>query len=132
MATAWPAFSSPSHPDALARLRVCADVVLFAPREAAEGLARVKRMEDGEQFDVPISELSAWFALQSGAEAPAIAPPAAAPAEAAAAAAGGDARGEQIDALLARVRSLDSDVIDGFVSSSAKLMDSLEQVRGKP
>lgn len=132
MATAWPAFSSPSHPDALARLCVCADVVLFAPREAAEGLARVKRMEDGEQFDVPISELSAWFALQSGAEAPAIAPPAAAPAEAAAAAAGGDARGEQIDALLARVRSLDSDVIDGFVSSSAKLMDSLEQVRGKP
>lgn len=37
-------------------------VVLFAPREAAEGVARVKRMADGEQEDVKISELAAWVA----------------------------------------------------------------------
>ena len=32
-------------------------VVLFAPREAESGLARVKRLADGEQTDVPIDEL---------------------------------------------------------------------------
>ena len=42
-------------------------VVLFAPREAEEGLARVKRMADGEQEEVPIAELAEWFLKQKPA-----------------------------------------------------------------
>ena len=41
----------------------------------------------------------------------------------------GSGREKQLDALVERVRTLDDTTIDGFVSSSAALMDSLEQVR---
>ena len=37
-------------------------VVLLAPSEAADGLARVKRLADGEEENVPLAELPAWFA----------------------------------------------------------------------
>jgi len=37
-------------------------VVLAAPQEAEKGLIRVKCMDDGEQTDVPLEELPAWFA----------------------------------------------------------------------
>jgi len=37
-------------------------VVLLAPSEAAEGLVRVKRLADGEEENVPLEELAAWFA----------------------------------------------------------------------
>ena len=36
-------------------------VVLFARHEALHGLARVKRMRDGEQADVEIAQLGSWF-----------------------------------------------------------------------
>jgi GNAT superfamily N-acetyltransferase len=36
-------------------------VVLFARCEAQDGLARVKRMQDGEQADVEIDQLGSWF-----------------------------------------------------------------------
>ena len=42
------------HADRVAVGHVC----LFAPREAEEGLVRVKRMADGEQFDVAIDGIA--------------------------------------------------------------------------
>ena len=36
-------------------------VVLFAPREAEEGLVRVKCMADGEQADVPMDGMADWY-----------------------------------------------------------------------
>ena len=45
------------HADRVAVGHVC----LFAPREAEEGLVRVKRMADGEQFDVAIDGIADWF-----------------------------------------------------------------------
>lgn len=39
-------------------------VVLIAPKEAAQGLARVKRLEDGEQTDVPMGEVAQWLKTQ--------------------------------------------------------------------
>jgi histidyl-tRNA synthetase len=36
-------------------------VVFFFAQEAEKGLVRVKRLADGEQFDVPIDSLSEWW-----------------------------------------------------------------------
>ena len=102
--------------------------MLFATREAEAGNARVKRMSDGEQFDVPIDGLADWLAERVGGAAPAAAPAAAAPPGGAGGAASSD-RDKQIDALLEKVGGLDGDVVDGFLSSSNKLMDSLEGLR---
>ena len=102
-----------------------ADVVLFATREAEGGNARVKRMSDGEQFDVPIGDLFEWLAGRVGRVS-------ADPAAGSGLGTGASAdRLKQLDVLLDRVRDMDADVIEAFVASSDKLIDSLEAVRGK-
>ena len=42
-------------------------VVLFAPREAEEGLVRLKCMADGEQEDVKITELASYLSSKMAA-----------------------------------------------------------------
>jgi len=37
-------------------------LVIIAPNEAADGLVRVKRLADGQEENVPLAELPAWFA----------------------------------------------------------------------
>ena len=36
-------------------------MVLVAPREAADGMARVKDLDSGEEETVPLAGLAAWF-----------------------------------------------------------------------
>jgi len=36
-------------------------VILVAPSEVEQGLVRVKALDQGEQFDVPLDELPQWF-----------------------------------------------------------------------
>ena len=41
-------------------------VAIFGPREAEQGLVRVKDLTVGEQVDVPIAELPAWMSAKAG------------------------------------------------------------------